>query len=84
MLKALEKEGLITKKNHPLDKRNKLIFLTKEGANLQSFIERSGNTIEKVLMVDIPAKNVTQAKEVLKDFYLLLSSTSSIQNQNHE
>jgi DNA-binding MarR family transcriptional regulator len=84
MLKALEDEGLIVKKDHPQDKRNKLIFLTSKGSKLQDFVEKSGKTIEKLLMVDVPEDNIEIAKEVLKDFYLLLSSKSTIQNQNHE
>jgi DNA-binding MarR family transcriptional regulator len=82
MLDALLKEKLIYKTDHPEDKRNKLIFLTKEGRELQEFVSKTGKIAEKMLLSQTSDQDLQTAKAVLKTLYLNLSKELSELNQS--
>jgi len=69
MLKALEKEGLIIKKEDPDDGRGRLIYLTESGREMQFVIERKGKEMEAMLLSDCTEEEVKTAKEVLTKMY---------------
>jgi len=78
ILEALEKHELIIKKEDPSDKRNKLIFLTKDGKNLRLKIEAQAITATKDLLPDISLNDIKTTKIVLKALYLQLCEKHSI------
>jgi DNA-binding MarR family transcriptional regulator len=75
MLAALEKEGLIVKKDDPKDGRGKLIFLTEKGKEMQFIIEDKGREMEAMLLSDCTKEEVTTTKKVLTKIYKKLYNT---------
>jgi DNA-binding MarR family transcriptional regulator len=82
MLDALAKENLIYKTDHPEDKRNKLIYLTAKGRELQDIVTQQGMLAEKILLSDKTEKNLQTAKSVLKTLYHNLSQEIFEHNQS--
>ena len=69
MLKALEQEGFIVKKDDPEDGRGKLIFLTEKGRSMQYYIQQKGKDMEAVLLSDCTKEEIKIAKTVLTKMY---------------
>lgn len=82
MLEALEQEGLIIKKNAAEDKRNKLIFLTSRGKQLQLKVEKMSKIMEETLLQEVPLEEIEITKKVLKTLYINLSDNSLNLNKN--
>lgn len=73
MLESLESNGLIEKKVHPNDKRNKLIFLTQEGKKFKTHIMDGRKYINNHLLSEVKDKDVTTCLKVLNELYNRLS-----------
>ena len=72
MLDALEKDGLIEKKDDPIDKRKKLIYLTKNGHEVQNLVKDKSRTYREDVQAVHSAEEIKIAKDVLKTIYLNL------------
>lgn len=77
MLQSLEQDGLIYKQDHPTDKRNKLIFLTEAGRQMQYVIEEAGAATEAALLKGIDPDDIATTKRVLTILYHNLSAKKS-------
>lgn len=73
MLETLIRENLIYKGDHPEDKRNKLIYLTTKGRELQDIVSKQGKLMEKILLSEKTEKELQTSKMVLKTLYENLS-----------
>lgn len=82
MLEALEKEGLIVKKDNPEDKRGKLIFLTSEGKKLQASIEKHVDSCEELIKNKVSEKDLATTKKVLAQYYELLINETKARSNN--
>jgi len=72
MLESLEKDGLVEKKNDPLDQRKKLIFLTKKGHQFRSMIENKSSQYQAKIIPNHTPEEIAIAKNVLKTIYINL------------
>lgn len=73
MLIDLEEGGLIYKADHPTDKRNKLIYLTPEGKQMQQIIETADRQTEADLLQGVDPADIATTKRVLSILYENLS-----------
>lgn len=73
MLFDLEQGGLIYKADHPTDKRNKLIYLTPEGKQMQQIIETADRQTEADLLQGVDPADIATTKRVLSILYENLS-----------
>ena len=69
MILALEKDGLITRKVDDHDKRQKRIYLTKEGKAFKEFIIKKAKKGEKQAIKGLSPEEVVTAKKVLQTIY---------------
>lgn len=69
MLKALDEEGFIVKKDDPNDGRGKLIFLTEKGKEMQFLVEKKAKEMETLLLNDCTKEEIQTAKMVLTKMY---------------
>ena len=69
MILALEKDGLITRQIDEHDKRQKRIYLTKEGKEFKEFIIKKAKKGEKQAIKGLTQKEVITAKKVLQTIY---------------
>ena len=74
MLTDLEEEGLIYKTDHPTDKRNKLIYLTPVGKQMQKTVETADRQTEADLLQGVAPADIATAKRVLSILYENLSN----------
>lgn len=78
MLSQLEEFELIVKKDDQSDKRNKLIFVTKKGKELQKVVFNRAEQLEADLLAEFSKQDITTAKKVLLKVYLNLSDPIEI------
>lgn len=79
MILALEKDGLVERKIDSQDKRQKKIYLTKEGKEFKRFIIEKARNGEKRATKGLPTEEVKIAKKVLRRIY---SNLNKAHNQD--
>ncbi len=81
MLEALEKDGLIEKKDDSLDKRKKLIYLTDKGHKIRDLVKDKSKVYREEIEAVHSAEEIRIAKKVLKTIYLNLKEKVKTENQ---
>lgn len=60
MLKRLEEQGLLETKNHPTDRRKKILYLTKEGENQKEIGERLSQQLYDIFYNEFSQEEINQ------------------------
>ena len=66
LIDNLEKRDLVERRTDENDRRNKMIYLTKEGADLQSTLTKVVSKTMKKITADVDKKELKQCKKALK------------------
>lgn len=69
MILALEKDGLVERKIDKIDKRQKRIYLTKEGKEFKQYIIKKAINGEKRATAGLKKEEIEIAKKVLQTMY---------------
>jgi DNA-binding MarR family transcriptional regulator len=78
MLSALEDANMIRKENDPHDKRGKLIYLTEQGKEMQTRIEKASLECDEMMKGEISKEEIEITKKVLSKYYERLLKEAAI------